>query len=147
MEETKKKSVTADTKRWIKFGIRLLLYPFLLLVLCIACGFLYLQTETGQNKIKKLAEEAVEADGKDIITIEGLGSEQELHPIQQAFLDEGAVQCGFCTPGMILSAKSLLEENPHPNESEIREALSGNLCRCTGYQKIIESVKMVSQES
>lgn len=89
----------------------------------------------------------VEADGKDILTIEGLGSEQEVHPIQQAFLDEAAVQCGFCTPGMILSAKSLLDENPHPNESEIREALSGNLCRCTGYQKIIQSVKAVSQES
>jgi aerobic carbon-monoxide dehydrogenase small subunit len=83
---------------------------------------------------------AVQADGSSIETIEGVAREGELHPLQQAFIEGGAVQCGFCTPGMILVAKQLLESNPCPSESEVREALSGNLCRCTGYQKIVEAV-------
>ncbi len=89
---------------------------------------------------------AVQADGRDILTIEGVETEEGLHPIQQAFVEKGAVQCGFCTPGMILSAKSLLERNPRPTEEEIRTALSGNLCRCTGYQKIVEAVKDASEK-
>ncbi len=86
---------------------------------------------------------AVSAEGKSITTIEGLPADGQLHPIQQAFLDHHAVQCGYCTPGMVLSAKALLDENPHPSEDEIRQAISGNLCRCTGYQKIVEAVQAV----
>jgi aerobic carbon-monoxide dehydrogenase small subunit len=88
---------------------------------------------------------AVQADGKKITTIEGLSSEGKLHPLQEAFMEEGAVQCGFCTPGMILSAKSLLDEKSNPSEEEIREALSGNLCRCTGYVKIVRAIRKASQ--
>jgi carbon-monoxide dehydrogenase small subunit len=84
---------------------------------------------------------AIQADGKEIMTIEGLSSGGRLHPLQEAFVEEGAVQCGFCVPGMILSAKALLDEKKDPSEEEIREALSGNLCRCTGYVKIIKAVQ------
>ncbi|PKN01663.1 MAG: (2Fe-2S)-binding protein [Elusimicrobia bacterium HGW-Elusimicrobia-1] len=85
---------------------------------------------------------AAQAAGHDITTIEGLsGKNSKLHPIQQAFVEVGAVQCGFCIPGMVLSAKALLDENPRPDEAAIREALSGNLCRCTGYIKIFDAVK------
>ena len=84
---------------------------------------------------------AVTAKGKSILTIEGLAEGNELHPIQQAFVDQGAVQCGFCTPGMILSTKALLDENPEPNRDEIKKALAGNLCRCTGYVKIVDAVE------
>jgi len=84
---------------------------------------------------------AAQAEGADILTVEGLSAGEELHPIQQAFLDEGGVQCGICTPGMILAAKSLLDRNPAPEEGEIREALAGNLCRCTGYVKIVDAVR------
>lgn len=83
---------------------------------------------------------AVQVDGSEILTIEGLAEDGKLHPIQQAFVDKGAIQCGFCTPGMILSAKALLDEKPNPSELEIRTAISGNLCRCTGYQKIVEAI-------
>jgi carbon-monoxide dehydrogenase small subunit len=83
---------------------------------------------------------AVQANGRNILTIEGLESDGKLHPLQQAFIDKGAIQCGFCTPGMILSAKSLLDHHPKADEAEIRSAISGNLCRCTGYQKIVEAV-------
>lgn len=84
--------------------------------------------------------------GKQIITIEGLaGPDGELDPLQRAFAENGAVQCGFCTPGMILSARSLLDRNPQPNEEEIKESLAGNLCRCTGYTKIIKAVKAAAQ--
>ena len=86
---------------------------------------------------------AVQADGCKVETIEGLETEKGLHPIQDAFVEKGAIQCGFCTPGMILSAKHLLEKHPHPGEDEIRGAISGNLCRCTGYQKIIDAIKSV----
>jgi len=86
---------------------------------------------------------AVQADGKTILTIEGLETDQGLHPIQQSFVEKGAVQCGFCTSGMILSAKSLLDQNPDADEKEIRSAISGNLCRCTGYQKIVEAIASV----
>jgi len=88
---------------------------------------------------------AVQANGREVLTIEGLAENGELHPIQQAFVNNGAVQCGFCTPGMILSAKALLDENPKPTETEIRTAISGNLCRCTGYQKIVEAVEEASK--
>ena len=84
--------------------------------------------------------------GKNVLTIEGLGDEEHIHPIQQAFVDAGAVQCGYCTPGMILTAKALLDENPKPSAEEIKEALSGNLCRCTGYTKIVEAIEKAAQE-
>ena len=83
---------------------------------------------------------ATEAQGKDILTIEGVARDGQLHPIQQAFIEKGAIQCGFCTPGMILSAKALLDRNSQPSEEEVREGISGNLCRCTGYTKIIEAI-------
>jgi len=84
---------------------------------------------------------AVQANGRTVQTIEGLETAEGLHPLQQAFVEKGAIQCGFCSSGMILSAKELLDRTPHPQESEIRRAISGNLCRCTGYQKIIEAIK------
>ena len=83
---------------------------------------------------------ALQADGKEITTIEGLADGNKLDPIQQAFIDHGSVQCGFCTPGMIMSTKALLDENPAPTEDEVKQALRGNLCRCTGYVKIIDAV-------
>ncbi len=89
---------------------------------------------------------AVEAQGKDILTIEGLANDGQLHPIQQAFVEYGAIQCGFCTPGMILSAKALLDENLKPTEDEVKSAIVGNLCRCTGYTKIIEAILAASQK-
>ena len=83
---------------------------------------------------------APQAEGREILTIEGLAGEDGLHPLQEAFIEHFAVQCGYCTPGMILTAKAILDENPDPTEDEVREALHGNLCRCTGYVKIIEAV-------
>jgi carbon-monoxide dehydrogenase small subunit len=88
---------------------------------------------------------AAQVDGSEITTIEALGNEDKLHPLQQSFIDNGAVQCGFCTPGMILSAKNLLDHNPQPSEEEIKRGLSGNICRCTGYTKIIKAVQDVAQ--
>ncbi|MBQ0059336.1 MAG: (2Fe-2S)-binding protein [Lachnospiraceae bacterium] len=88
---------------------------------------------------------AMQANGHRILTIEGLAKEGELDVIQQAFLDAGAIQCGFCTPGMVMSAKGLLIKNPTPTEEEIREALEGNICRCTGYVKIVEAVKLAAE--
>jgi carbon-monoxide dehydrogenase small subunit len=88
---------------------------------------------------------AVQADGSTIKTIEGVARDDSLHPVQETFVEMGAIQCGFCTPGMILSATNLLEKNPHPTEQEVRQALSGNLCRCTGYQKIVEAVQEASR--
>ena len=84
---------------------------------------------------------AGQAEGRDVRTVEGLATGAELHPIQQAFIDAGAVQCGFCTPGLIVTTHDLLARRPHPELAEIREALAGNLCRCTGYQQIIEAVQ------
>ncbi len=84
---------------------------------------------------------AVDAVGKKITTIEGLADGDQLHPVQEAFVNHGAIQCGFCSPGMILSAKALLDENPRANELEIRRAISGNLCRCSGYTKIVEAIQ------
>jgi carbon-monoxide dehydrogenase small subunit len=90
---------------------------------------------------------ALQADGREVMTIEGLSAaDGELHPLQRAFLDQGGVQCGFCTPGMLISAKALLDENPKPSEDEIRLALSGNLCRCTGYSGIVRAVQSAAQE-
>ncbi len=85
---------------------------------------------------------AIEIDGKTVETIEGLASTQEnLHPIQQSFVDNGGIQCGFCSPGMIMSSKALLDENPHANQEEVKHALAGNICRCTGYIQILDSVE------
>jgi carbon-monoxide dehydrogenase small subunit len=83
---------------------------------------------------------AVEVQDKDILTIEGLAEGGELHPVQKAFIEHGAIQCGFCSPAMILTSKALLEENPHPTEEEVRGAVSGLVCRCTGYAKIVEAI-------
>ena len=86
---------------------------------------------------------ALKAQGREVMTVESLAILGKLHPLQKAFIEYGAVQCGYCTPGMLLSAKALLERNPHPTEDEIRLALSGNLCRCTGYAKIVQAVQSV----
>ena len=88
---------------------------------------------------------AVQADGREVMTIEGLAQDGQLHPVQQAFWDKHGLQCGYCTPGMIMSVVSLLEENPHPSEAEIRHGLEGNLCRCTGYQNIVRAVQAAAQ--
>jgi aerobic carbon-monoxide dehydrogenase small subunit len=87
---------------------------------------------------------AAQADGHDLVTVEGLGGEGGLHPVQEAFAETGAVQCGFCTPGLIVATADLLESNPDPSDDEIREALSGNLCRCTGYAKIFDAVRLAA---
>ena len=87
----------------------------------------------------------VEVEGRDILTIEGLKERDKPHPLQQSFADLGAAQCGYCTPGVLLTAKAFLEKNPHPTREEIREALAGNLCRCTGYTKILEAVEIVAK--
>jgi carbon-monoxide dehydrogenase small subunit len=83
---------------------------------------------------------AMEARGREILTVEGLAKNGQLHPLQEAFIQEGAVQCGYCTPGMLLSAKALLDENPTPTEEEVKEGIAGNLCRCTGYVKIVTAI-------
>jgi aerobic carbon-monoxide dehydrogenase small subunit len=89
---------------------------------------------------------AVQADGHEVTTVEGLGTPSALHPVQEGFKDEHGLQCGFCTPGMMLSAKALLDENPDPTEDEVRWALSGNLCRCTGYQNIVKAVLWAAEK-
>jgi carbon-monoxide dehydrogenase small subunit len=88
---------------------------------------------------------AAQCEGKKIVTIEGLETADGLDPVQQAFLDNGAVQCGYCIPGMVLSAKALLDKNVAPNDNEIKEAISGNLCRCTGYDKMVKAIKTASE--
>jgi aerobic carbon-monoxide dehydrogenase small subunit len=90
---------------------------------------------------------AGQASGREVTTVEGLTEGGELHPVQQAFLECGAVQCGFCTPGLIVSTHDLLERNPHPSDPEIREALAGNLCRCTGYEKILDAVRTAAERA
>ena len=89
---------------------------------------------------------AIAAQGKEITTIEGLRKGEKLHPVQEAFVNHHAIQCGFCSPGMILTAYALLKENPKPTEAEIRRAISGNVCRCTGYAKIVEAIKSLAEE-
>ena len=88
---------------------------------------------------------AAQADGHEIVTVEGLASGDELHPVQRAFVDAGAVQCGFCTPGLVVAVTDLLARTPDPGDDEIREALSGNLCRCTGYAKIFDAVRLAAE--
>jgi carbon-monoxide dehydrogenase small subunit len=102
---------------------------------CGACTVLI----SGES-VKSCTMLAVQADGADITTIEGLASDGELHPMQQAFRDNHALQCGYCTPGMVMAAVSLLAEHPNPTEAEVREGLEGNLCRCTGYHNIVKAV-------
>ena len=102
---------------------------------CGACTVLF-----DGAPVKSCTMFAVQAEGHEITTVEGLATASELHPIQEGFKDEHGLQCGFCTPGMMLTAKALLDENPDPTEDEVRWALSGNLCRCTGYQNIVKSV-------
>ncbi len=87
---------------------------------------------------------AAQADGHDVVTVEGIGDDGQLHPVQEAFAETGAVQCGFCTPGLIVATVDLLARNGEPSDDEIREALSGNLCRCTGYQKIFDAVRLAA---
>ncbi len=89
---------------------------------------------------------AAQAEGCEVTTVEALSDSKALHPLQEAFLDEGAVQCGFCIPGMVLTAKALIEENPSPSEDEIRHAISGNLCRCTGYENPVRAIQRVVKE-
>ena len=108
---------------------------------CGACTVLF----NGRN-VNSCLILAPQADGADIVTIEGVGDIDHLHPLQKAFVEEGAVQCGFCTPGMVMSSLYLLTVNPNPTDEEIREGLSGNLCRCTGYAKIIKAVEKASKE-
>ena len=88
---------------------------------------------------------AAQADGHDVVTVEGLAEDDELHRVQEAFVEAGAVQCGFCTPGLVVATADLLAHNPDPSEHEIREALSGNLCRCTGYAKIFDAVRLAAE--
>jgi carbon-monoxide dehydrogenase small subunit len=107
---------------------------------CGACTILV----DGESRLSCLML-AAQLEGREVLTIEGLSSEEGLHPIQAAFVEHGAVQCGFCTPGMILAALHLFRDHPNPTRPDIREGLSGNLCRCTGYQKIIDAVERASQ--
>jgi carbon-monoxide dehydrogenase small subunit len=109
---------------------------------CGACSVLYAPPDGGARAVKSCSMLAVQADGGEITTVEGLAAaDGTLHPVQKAFHEQHALQCGFCTPGMIVAAVDLLRENPQPNEAEIREGLSGNLCRCTGYENIVRAVQ------
>jgi carbon-monoxide dehydrogenase small subunit len=90
---------------------------------------------------------AVQANGRELMTVEGLGTQDNMHPLQEAFHEAHGLQCGYCTPGFLMTLKPFLEENPHPTEQEIREAMSGNLCRCTGYQHIVDAVKIAVERS
>lgn len=90
---------------------------------------------------------AGQVEGREVVTVEGIAEGDELHPVQEAFVEAGAVQCGFCTPGFIVATHDLLERNPEPSEEEVREALAGNLCRCTGYEKILDAVRLAARRS
>ena len=90
---------------------------------------------------------AGQAEGREVVTVEGISSGEDLHPVQRAFVEAGAVQCGFCTPGFVVATHDLLRRNPDPDDAEIREALAGNLCRCTGYEKILDAVRLAARES
>jgi len=134
--------------------------PRLLLAHLIRNGFRLTGTHTGCDTtncgactvlldgapVKSCTVFAVQANNRDVMTVEGLATASELHPIQEGFKDEHGLQCGFCSPGMMMSAKALLEENPDPTEDEVRWALSGNLCRCTGYQNIVKAVLWAAQK-
>lgn len=111
---------------------------------CGACTVL-IGDGNGRKTVNSCLMLAVEAEGKTVTTIEGVAEGGALHPVQQAFIDKGGVQCGFCTPGMILSAVALLEENPEPDEAQIRAGIAGNLCRCTGYNQIVESIATAAE--
>lgn len=106
---------------------------------CGACTVIY-----NGKPVNSCLVTAAETDGGEVLTIEGLAGE-ELHPLQQAFLDAGAVQCGFCTPGMIMSAKAILDQNPHPTREYIRKNMEGNICRCTGYNRIIDGIMLAAE--
>jgi carbon-monoxide dehydrogenase small subunit len=108
---------------------------------CGACTVLF-----DGKAVKSCTMLAVQADGHEVTTVEGLATASELHPLQEGFKDEHGLQCGFCTPGMMLAAKALLDENPAPTEDEVRWALSGNLCRCTGYQNIVKAVLWAAEK-
>ena len=108
---------------------------------CGACTVLY-----DGKPVKSCTMLAVQADGHEVMTVEGLAGSSELHPIQEGFKEEHGLQCGFCTPGMMLTSKALLDENPNPTEDEIRWAIGGNLCRCTGYQNIVKSVMWAARK-
>lgn len=108
---------------------------------CGACSVLL-----NGRLVKSCITNALAADGSEVVTVEGLAEPGELHPLQKAFYEHYGAQCGFCTPGMLMAAKALLEENPAPTREEIKEGLSGNLCRCTGYVKIIDAVMAAAQE-
>jgi carbon-monoxide dehydrogenase small subunit len=108
---------------------------------CGACTIL-----VDGRSVKSCTMFAVQADGSDLVTVEGLAKEGELHPVQEGFWEEHGLQCGYCTPGMIISAVSLLKENPHPTEQQIREGIVGNLCRCTGYQHIVKAIQYAANK-
>jgi len=110
--------------------------------ICGACT-----VELDGKAVKSCAMFAVQTDGREVTTIEGLAVDGRLHPMQQAFWNEHALQCGFCTPGMIMTSKELLERNPHPTDDEIRHGLEGNLCRCTGYQHIVNAVRTAAAKA
>jgi len=107
---------------------------------CGACAVLF--NGEAVNSCLVLAQQA---NGAEVVTNAGLGTLEDPHPLQEAFADAGAAQCGYCTPGMVVSAKALLDRNPHPTEEEIREAIAGNLCRCTGYAQIVEAVQLAAE--
>ena len=107
---------------------------------CGACTVLF-----NGDAVKSCTVLAMQADGAEVVTIEGVGSEAELHPVQEAFRDKHALQCGFCTPGMVMSALDLVKNNPNPTEKEVREYLEGNLCRCTGYHNIVKAIRAAAE--
>jgi carbon-monoxide dehydrogenase small subunit len=107
---------------------------------CGACS-----VQVNGQLVKSCMMLAIQADGAQVRTVEGLAADGELDPLQQAFSDHHALQCGYCTPGMLISAKALLEQNPHPSEEEIRKGIQGNICRCTGYVNIVEAIKAVAR--
>jgi carbon-monoxide dehydrogenase small subunit len=108
---------------------------------CGACTVLLIGPDGTQEPVKSCTMLAVQADGRELKTVEGLEQDGKLHPIQEGFWQEHGLQCGFCTPGMLMTSYALLARNPHPNEDEIRRAISGNLCRCTGYVNIVKAVQ------
>ncbi len=155
MTTTRKIQLTVNGKQYEKeVEPRLLLSDFLRHELCLtgthvgcehglcgACTILF----DGQS-MRSCLMFAVQADGHEIRTVESLGTPEEMHPLQEAFSEKHALQCGFCTPGILMSLVPFLEENPNPSEEEIREAIDGNLCRCTGYANMIEAVKLAAEK-